>query len=83
MNNVGVKSLKTIYDNKKAAPGIRHYMLEHIQSLDKVLADIKQAGATIAGAKSQFCMSGLKMVSYVCNAKRKHSDAAKVIKIFD
>lgn len=40
-------------------------MLKHIQSLNKVFADIKQAEATIANIKSQFCMSDLKIVDYV------------------
>ena len=58
VENVGVKDPKTTYNNKEAAPGICCYMLEHIQSLDKVFADIKEAKATITRAKSQFCISG-------------------------
>ena len=83
VDNVGVKGPKTTYNNAEVAPGVRKYVLEHIQSLDKVLADIERAGATISGLKSQFCMAGLKVVGFVCDIKGRHPDAAKVIKILD
>ena len=83
VDDVGVKGPKTTYNNAEVAPGIRRYVLEHIQSLDRVLADIERAGATISGLKSQFCMAGLKVVGFVCDIKRRHPDAAKVIKILD
>lgn len=58
-------------------------MLGHIQSLNKILINIKQAGASIAGIKSQFYIFGLKIVSYICDVNRKYLDAAKVIKTLD
>lgn len=54
LDNVGVKEPKTTYNKRELAPEIRQYMVKHIQNLDKVLADLEQAGVTIAGAKSQF-----------------------------
>ncbi len=39
LDDVGVKGPKTKYNNEEVAPGIRRYVLEHIQNLDKVLAD--------------------------------------------
>ena len=50
-------------------------------SLDKVLADLEHAGATILGEKSQFCMPRVKIVGYVYDAKGRHPDKAKVAKI--
>lgn len=41
LDNVAIKEPKTIYNNKKVAPGIRQYFFEHIQNLDKVLADLE------------------------------------------
>ena len=52
---MGVKGPKTKYNNEEVALGIRRYILEHIQNLDKVLADLEKAEVTIAEAKSQFC----------------------------
>ncbi len=55
LDDVGIKRSKTIYNNQELAPGLRRYLIEHIQSLDAVLADLKRAAITIAQAKSQFC----------------------------
>ena len=83
LNDVGVKRPKTIYNNEELALGIRQYMIEHIQNLDKVLADLEQAGITIAEAKSELCQAGIKIVRYICNADGHHPDTSKVLKILD
>ena len=83
VDDVGVKGPKTTYDNAEVFLGVRRYVMEHIQNLDVVLADIKQAGATVSGEKSQFCMRSLKVVGFVCDINGRHLDAAKVIKIVD
>ena len=48
LDDVGIKGPKSKYNNEEVAPGIKRYVLEHIQNLDKVLADLEQAGVTIA-----------------------------------
>lgn len=83
MDDIGVKGPRTKYDEEEAAPGIRRYVLEHIQWLDAVLADLERAGCTISGVKSQFCMAGLKIVGFVCDADGRHPESAKIIKILD
>ncbi len=83
LDDVGVKRPKTTYNNKELAPGMRRYVVEHIQNLDKVLADLQRAGVTIAGAKSQFCLAGIKIVGYICHAKGRHLDTSKVLKILE
>lgn len=83
MDDVGVKGPKTTYNNEEVTPGIRRYVLEHIQWLDGVLADIERFGCTISGAKSQFAMEGLKMVGYVCDGQGKHPETTKVLKVLD
>ena len=42
VNNIVVKRPKTLYDNEKVAPGIYQYIIQHIQSLDAVLADLER-----------------------------------------
>jgi hypothetical protein len=79
---VGVKGPKTYYDYEEVVPGIRRYILEYIRNLDVTLERIERAGATI-GPKSQFCMPGLKLISYVTNADRRHPPTARVIKILE
>ncbi len=39
LDDLGVKGSKTKYNNEEVAPGIRRYVFEHIQNLDKVMAD--------------------------------------------
>ena len=75
--------LKTIYNNKELTPGIRQYLVDYIQSLDKVLTNLEQAGITIARAKSQFCQAGIKIVRYICNTNGRYLDTLKVLKIMD
>jgi hypothetical protein len=65
LNDIPVKGSKNDYGEKLAAPGIRFYVLEHIQALNRVLVDIEKISATISGAKSQFGMAGLNIVGYV------------------
>lgn len=83
LDDIRVKRPKTIYNNKELTSGIRQYVIKHIQNFDKVLADLKQMGVTIAGAKSQFCQAGIKIVGYICNANGCHSDTSKLLKILD
>ena len=51
IDDVGIKGPYTDYDGEEALPGIRRFILEHIQNLDKTLERIERAGASI-GAKS-------------------------------
>ncbi len=83
LDDIGVKRRKSKYNNEEVAPGIIRYVLEQIQNLDKVLADLERAGVTIAGAKSLFCRAGLKIVGYICDADGRHLDTSKVLKILD
>lgn len=78
-----VKEPKTTYNNKEPVPGIRRYVVKHIQNLDKVLADLERAGVTIGGAKSQFCQASIKIVGYICDADGHHPDISNVLKILD
>ena len=64
-------------------PGVCLYILEAIQSLDEVLADIERAGGTISGFKSAFVCEGLKIVTFVCDSEGRHPVAEKVRKIVE
>ena len=37
LNDIGVKGLYTTYGNEEVCPGVRRYVMEHIQSLDRML----------------------------------------------
>ena len=78
-----MKNPKTKYDRELAVPGIRRYILEHVQRLDRMLADIERAESVISGPKSQFCMAGLNIVGYVCDLVGRYPATAKIIKILE
>ncbi|EXJ78710.1 hypothetical protein A1O1_09112 [Capronia coronata CBS 617.96] len=81
IDDIGVGRAKTDYDGEEVAPGIRRLVLEHIQNLDKVLCDLERAGATVSREKSQFCVSGMKFVGYVCDARGRHPEYSMIEKI--
>ena len=66
-----------------AIPGVRLYILEAIQSLDEVLADIERAGGTISGFRSAFVCEGVMIVAFICDSEGRHPVAEKVRKIVE
>jgi hypothetical protein len=82
LDNIGIKGPLSTYDNKEVIPGIRQYVLEHIQSLDRTLVRLERAGCII-GPKSQFCMDGISIVSFICGAEGRSPDSTKVVKILE
>ena len=82
LDDVGVKGPTTSYNRNEVIPGIRQFVLEHIQALDRTLVRIERARCTI-GPKSQFCIDGINVVGFVCGAEGRSPDTAKVIKILE
>lgn len=83
LKDVGIKGVKTIYNNEELAFAIRQYVIEHIQNLDQVLANLEQAEMTIAKAKSQFCQVSIKIVRYIYNIDAYYPNTSKVSKILN
>src|SRR5437588_11781451 len=61
-------------------PGVRLYILEAIQDLDEVIADIERAGGTISDYKSFFICEGLRIVAFVYDGEGRHPETEKVQK---
>lgn len=59
IDDIGVKGPIDEY-NDKVLPGMLRFVMEHIQWLDGVLADLERVDCTVPGAKPQFCMTGLR-----------------------
>lgn len=53
--DIEVKRQKTTYNNKELISGIKQYIVEHIEDLDRISADLERARVTIASTNSQFC----------------------------
>ena len=64
LNNVCIKRLKKHYSNCKVELGVRQFVAKYLLNINKVLTDIKRAGATILGYKSNFCYPSIIVVSY-------------------
>ncbi len=60
---------------------IRKFILEHIQGLNTVLANLKRTDATVSKDKSQFYITGIKMVEYIYDSEGRHPDVSKITKI--
>ncbi len=52
LDNIGVKGFKIRYDDIRVFSNIRRFILEHIQKLDTILANLKKADATVSKNKS-------------------------------
>ena len=83
LDDIGVKGPRSEYNGEEVAPGVRRFVMEHLQWMDAVLADLERAGATVSGEKSQFCLRGLKMVGFIYDTDGKHPESLKVIKILE
>jgi hypothetical protein len=64
-------------------PGVWLYILEAIQDLDEVFADIERAGGMISGYKCLFICEGLRIVAFVCDSEGHHREIEKVRKIVE
>lgn len=69
--------------DEEIEPGLRRFVVEHIQRLDRILTDIELSGTTIAGGKSAFCKDSALMVGYECSEEGRRPGMAKVIKILE
>ncbi len=83
VDDVSVKGPMSQYNDEEVFPGVHWFVIEHIQSLDRMLVCIKRARCTISRTKSQFCMDRIKIVGYICGVEGKSPDTAKVIKILE
>jgi hypothetical protein len=83
LDDIAVKGPRTRYDDEFARPGIRRYVLEHLQNLDKTLYLLELAGAVISAEKSQFAMGGVEIVGWVCDFNGRHPEESKVAKLVE
>ncbi len=57
--------------------------MKHIQWLNEILIDIKRIDCIIFEEKSQFCCEELRVIKFVCDVEKRHSDMTKMIKILN
>jgi len=85
VDDVRVKGPKSRYRYKEVEglPGVRTFVMEHLQNIDNVLADVERAGATISGEKSDWCSNGVKIVVFVCGEAGRWPQVSKVYKVWN
>jgi Reverse transcriptase (RNA-dependent DNA polymerase) len=81
LDDIGVKGSKSDYGGEEALPGVRRYVLEHIQNIDRVLVHMECANAVVAGGKSHFACERLKIVGFTVGPDGRSPTAEKVYKI--
>ncbi len=83
LDDIEVKKSKTIYDNAKIASEVHQFVLNHIKNLDFVLLNFELIDCIISDEKSQFCMSSIKIMRFVCDFHDRRSEDFKIIKILE
>ena len=81
LDDIGVKGLLFAYNNKEALLGIKQFVIEHVQTLNRTLIQLKRASCTIS-LKLQFYIDRIKIVGFICRVEGKTLNSVKVIKIF-
>ena len=74
INNIIFRELKTNYNREEALPRDCRYVLEYIQQLDRVLANVKRARATILEVKYYQSIDRLEIVGYKIAAEEQYSN---------
>ena len=83
LDDVRVKKVKNIYENREVMSEIRLFVLKHIQWLNIVLINLELVECIISEKKSQFCMFDIKIINFVCDSNDRSSNNFKIIKIVE
>ena len=82
LDDVGVKGPYSDYSGEEKLPGVRRYVFEHLQNLDRTLDRVERAGAKI-GAKSVFCADGMNIVGFITGSGGRAPASSKIVKILE
>lgn len=71
------------YETIPENPGIRRFVWEHLQNVNRVIQRIGHAGGTFSGIKSSICVESAVVVGYKCTIDGRLPDESRVQKILD
>ena len=71
------------YECIPANPGIRRFIWEHLENVNRVIQRIKHAGGTFSAAKSSLCVETAIIVGHKCTMEGRLPDESRVQKIVD
>ncbi|KAJ3571155.1 hypothetical protein NP233_g3930 [Leucocoprinus birnbaumii] len=64
-------------------PGIRRFVWEHLQNVNRVIQRVKHAGGTFSASKSHFCVPTATVVGHLCTYEGRLPETSRVQKIVD
>jgi hypothetical protein len=71
------------YETIPGNHGIRRFVWEHLQNVNRVIQRIKHAGGTFSGLKSFICVESAVVVGHKCTINGRLPDDTRVQKILD
>lgn len=71
------------YETIPENPGIRRFVWEHLQNVNRVIQRIKHAGGTFSGLKSYLCVPSAIIVGHRCTYQGRIPDEKRLQKILD
>jgi RNase H-like domain found in reverse transcriptase/Integrase zinc binding domain len=88
IDDLPIKGPASIYPDEKGNPevlrenpGIRRFIWEHAVDVNRIMHQIKQAGATFSAKKIQLCRPKVLIVGQTCTPEGRLPDEAKVEKV--
>ncbi|GBG86824.1 hypothetical protein CBR_g42107 [Chara braunii] len=70
-------------EEDEVMPGVRRFVLKHVQDIDQVLGLLEEHNLTASGPKSKHCMRETTILGFVCNEKGRRPDVKKTDKILE
>lgn len=83
IDDIGVAGPKSRYNDEEVTEGVRRFVFEHAQQVDRVLTDIARADATVSAKKSWWGVSRMRVVGYEVDQNGRYPSKDKVAKILD
>ncbi|GBG90009.1 hypothetical protein CBR_g50102 [Chara braunii] len=71
----------TVKESDEVLSGVRRFVWEHIQDLEKVLSLLEEHNLTASGAKSRHCTREATILGFICSEKGRRPDVKKTDKI--
>lgn len=89
VDDVPVKGPKTRYETQDGFvtipenPGIRKFVWEHLQNVNRIIQRIKHAGGTFSALKSHICIPAALVVGHLCTYEGRLPDSSRIQKVLD
>ena len=81
VDDVVIRAPRSTYNDEEVFPGVRRFVAEHLQNIDRVLVNFELSGATAAAEKSQWCQESADLVGFTCTSEGRMPEQGKTYKI--